>query len=144
MSYRKNYTTSPPQHAISEPQCSRIWSLTGNSIADKCYCPSQMNDVFDGYHYRTLQDTLVTISSCERSYCHFSNSRDIALGFSQYVSRGLFDDCFNTSHMVGARECFLSQSPLSTFETFQNKKRQVSRKLSTSPWFQMLFFGVCE
>ena len=43
--------------------------------------PGLIKDVFDGFHYRSLLDTIVPAGDAE-PFCYFSDKRDIALGLS--------------------------------------------------------------
>jgi hypothetical protein len=44
--------------------------------------PEKMTDVFDGIHFRTLQDSFISIAGEQLPSLFFSDSRDIALGLS--------------------------------------------------------------
>lgn len=82
MRYRSSYVPSPIRHATPTRKCGKPHHLTGNGQAGKCYCPSSVNDVFDGYHYRTLCETPVTINGKKQAHTFFSHALNIALGFS--------------------------------------------------------------
>lgn len=82
MKYRANFEPSAPRHNPPAPGCSRCRDTTGLGLPNTCYCPSHINDIFDGSHYRSLRDTAVTVNGKVYAHRFFGDSRDIALGFS--------------------------------------------------------------
>jgi hypothetical protein len=44
--------------------------------------PNSTDDIFNGEHYRTLQETYITVDGEQTTYKFFSGTRDIAFGLS--------------------------------------------------------------
>lgn len=80
--YRADYKVSPVRHRSPEPACSLHHERSAQGRLGVCYCPSKINDVFDGQQYRALCDTPVTINNQQQGHHFFSDRHDIALGFS--------------------------------------------------------------
>lgn len=80
--YRSEFIPSPVQHPVAGEKCAEIRRITSRGREGRCYCPSEVRDVFDGHLYRSLCDTPVTINGNPQSHHFFSDKRDIAVGIS--------------------------------------------------------------
>ncbi|GJF00485.1 transposase family Tnp2 domain-containing protein [Phanerochaete sordida] len=82
LEYRSHFAQSPPKHRVPGPECERLRKVSGRGVAGRCYCPSKVEDVFDGHHYRALCDSPVIINDKPQPHAHFSHNHDLALGLS--------------------------------------------------------------
>lgn len=73
LSYRSKYTQSPPKHSIPIPECERTRTLSGHGLPNTCYCPSEVQDVFDGSQYRAVCDSHVRVNEANQAHRHFSD-----------------------------------------------------------------------
>ena len=80
--YRHKFQQSSVRHPEPIAECEDIRRILGVGKPGTCYCPSAVEDIFDGNLYRALRDTTVTVNGQPLSHTFFSDKRDIALGLS--------------------------------------------------------------